>query len=206
MRSDSPPGGYVLPALRSGAATSARIGPDSRGGTPIAMCPGMIDVLTGALDRKGLCHWMEEQLPRSLGAGRRVLALYLDLDHFRKINHRFGHAVGDEVLQRWVEAVRALLLPHDVVARVGGNELVVILDREEAPDAEALLCAMRREVRTSVRLPDREVEFSAGLLPLDAAVGFDTLLIEGEQRMFRARHCWRSMFAPEAPVVPQLLH
>lgn len=170
------------------------------------MCVGMIDALTGALDRKGLCHWMEEQLPRSLSAGRRPLALYLDLDHFRAINHRYGHAAGDEVLQRWVEAIRALLKPHDLVARVGGNELVVVLDREEPFDAEAVLCAMRRDVRASIRLPDRNVEFSAGLLPLDAAVGFDTLLNEGEQRMFRARHCWRSMFAPEAPARPALVH
>jgi diguanylate cyclase (GGDEF)-like protein len=164
------------------------------------------DALTGALDRESLRFWFDGELRRSLEARRHVIALYLDLDDFRSINHGFGHSAGDEVLRRWVATLTGQLEARDFVARVGGNELVVVLDREEEPDVEAILCAMRRGVREGIQLPNRAVEFSAGIVALDETIGFDTLLVEGERRMFRARHCWRSLFAAERAPQPVVVH
>jgi diguanylate cyclase (GGDEF)-like protein len=75
------------------------------------------DVLTGALNRRGL-------FARAGGLEGNVFAI--DLDGFKQVNDRFGHAAGDAVLRDVVRALRALVAPTDIVARVGGDEFVVI--------------------------------------------------------------------------------
>jgi len=84
------------------------------------------DPLTGLANRR----WLVEQAPRIWGQarrdGRRVAALVLDLDHFKRLNDTFGHAAGDTVLLGVAAALRATVRPADVLARTGGEELVVL--------------------------------------------------------------------------------
>jgi diguanylate cyclase (GGDEF)-like protein len=150
------------------------------------------DGKVGVLDAAGLRAWIDDQLPRSLANGRSVAALYLDLDSFHLVNERHGLAVGDRVVSRWTELLAASLGPDDRIARVGGNELLIVLDRERAPDLEALLCAMRRDVRRGIALPDLVVEFSAGILHVERALEVGALLTEGAVRMARGRLAWRT--------------
>jgi len=85
-----------------------------------------VDPLTGLANRRGL----DEQLPGVWGAalrhGETIVVLLLDVDHFKRINDEHGHAVGDLVLADLAVAVRARVRAQDVVARLGGEELVVL--------------------------------------------------------------------------------
>lgn len=61
------------------------------------------------------------------GQGGSLALLYVDLDHFKPVNDRHGHAVGDEVLQRFAKRLRKVVRPTDGVARIGGHEFAVVM-------------------------------------------------------------------------------
>lgn len=108
------------------------------------------DMLTGVLNRRAVLDALAQELARSLRYQRPFAVLMLDLDHFKAVNDRHGHQVGDQVLQRFVQRVSATLRPNDVLGRFGGEEFVVLLP--ETNGASALATAER--VRQAVRQPD----------------------------------------------------
>ena len=79
------------------------------------------DPLTGALNRKGL--------DRELKKERKVAGVIVaDLDHFKAINDRFGHAAGDDVLREFVKCAKSVLPEAAILARLGGEEFVIVLE------------------------------------------------------------------------------
>jgi GGDEF domain-containing protein len=86
-----------------------------------------VDALLDILNRRGF----ERELHRSLAYVRRygtsVALIYLDLDNFKPVNDRYGHAVGDRVLQEVSKILRRMVRETDVVARLGGDEFAVLL-------------------------------------------------------------------------------
>lgn len=122
-----------------------------------------VDVLTGLLNRRGF----EERLRRLVQRGGPqlpVLAL-LDVDHFKVINDRHGHAVGDAVLSALGERLRDTLRPLDLAVRLGGEEFAVIWAQPE-PGGEARLGERLREV-----ISGKPFLTSAGPLVVTASVG-----------------------------------
>ncbi len=87
----------------------------------------MIDGLTGLYNRR----WIDDALPRFVQrygrGGQPLTLLMIDIDHFKTFNDTYGHAMGDQVLVRVGQALRASLRPTDQVARYGGEEFLVIL-------------------------------------------------------------------------------
>ena len=99
-----------------------------------------IDPLTGLLNRRGFSEATARMIEREAKAGRPVTALIFDIDHFKSVNDRFGHAAGDDVLRVFASVVAASLRITDLVGRVGGEEFAALLPC--AVD-EALLAAER---------------------------------------------------------------
>ncbi|MEQ8345301.1 MAG: GGDEF domain-containing protein [Sneathiellaceae bacterium] len=90
------------------------------------------DPLTGIHNRRAFDARARQAIERARRSGDLVALLYLDLDHFKSINDRFGHPAGDEVLRRVADIVGASLRKTDLSARLGGEEFAVLLPRTDA--------------------------------------------------------------------------
>lgn len=86
-----------------------------------------VDGLTGCLNHRGFRERLDTEVAQAQREGRPVALLNADIDHFKRINDSFGHPVGDRVLQLIGETLRGLAGPRDVVARVGGEEFVLLM-------------------------------------------------------------------------------
>ncbi|EGQ7875276.1 GGDEF domain-containing protein [Vibrio parahaemolyticus] len=83
------------------------------------------DALTGAMNRHAVQTWLEQQA-RQVSWGHSTLSiLYMDLDNFKKINDKFGHQMGDDILREFVMVVASSIAPDDRLVRWGGEEFVV---------------------------------------------------------------------------------
>ncbi|MGH9037174.1 MAG: diguanylate cyclase domain-containing protein [Acidimicrobiia bacterium] len=149
------------------------------------------DPLTGLPNRVLLLDRMTQVLARARRQGTRVSVFYVDLDGFKQVNDRWGHAVGDEVLQAVGGRLRAAVRPADTVARLGGDEFVVLCDGLTSPRA-ALEIAER--LLDAVAQP---IDHPAGTVALTASVGGactvgaqtrpETLLEVADRAMYRAK-------------------
>jgi diguanylate cyclase (GGDEF)-like protein/PAS domain S-box-containing protein len=100
------------------------------------------DSLTGLPNRISFVDSLRDALRRSAASGSPVGILFLDLDHFKLINDSIGHHAGDELLQAVAPRLRAHLRPGDIVARFGGDEFGILVDRL-ADEDEAMAIADR---------------------------------------------------------------
>ncbi|WP_225585164.1 GGDEF domain-containing protein [Acidovorax sp. ACV01] len=126
------------------------------------------DTLTGAGNRR----WATSMLPARLPAGSAIAQL--DLDHFKRINDRFGHAAGDRVLVASAQALRSQLRDSDLLARMGGEEFLVYLPDATASDAAAVaqrLCTAVEQIRLSEQGEDIPVTISIGLACVNSGGG-----------------------------------
>jgi len=105
------------------------------------------DPLTGASNRRRLDDLAETEFARAMRYGRGLSVLQIDVDHFKRINDTHGHRVGDEVLIQLTEQLLPVLRRHDVFARVGGDEFVVLLPETTVDVAEAVASRLLRHIR-----------------------------------------------------------
>jgi GGDEF domain-containing protein len=87
----------------------------------------LMDPLTGVMNRRGFFEIGQRLLARAHFAKEPVALVLFDLDQFKYINDQFGHAIGDEVLSAFSRLASAQLRPHDLFARIGGEEFVTLL-------------------------------------------------------------------------------
>ncbi|HGY92628.1 MAG TPA: GGDEF domain-containing protein [Planctomycetes bacterium] len=107
------------------------------------------DTLTRGLNRRGIFEKAKEEWSRNKRYGQHMGLLVVDLDHFKSVNDRLGHGVGDQVLSQSVARMRAHLRPYDAVGRYGGDEFLVVL-----PDCGIEECReVARRLREAIRQP-----------------------------------------------------
>lgn len=137
------------------------------------------DPLTGLLNRRGFEGYLSAEA--SSGRGDQVGLLYVDLDHFKRVNDAHGHPVGDEVLRQFASRLRRAVRPDDGVARVGGDEFAVIL---KGVPSEALCHATAEQVLSVTQEPFR---VHALQLSVTASIGiaFGVAVGEGYEQLVR---------------------
>jgi diguanylate cyclase len=124
------------------------------------------DALTRALNRRGLEEAFQAEASRSERSTQPLCMAILDIDDFKHINDRFGHAIGDEALVHLAEITRRALRPSDVVARYGGEEFVILLPDTSLDEARNVLMRTQRELTRHFFMQDNErvlITFSAGV-------------------------------------------
>lgn len=102
-----------------------------------------VDVLTGCESRRSILDRLESEVRQAHRHDTPLCVLYLDLDSFKAVNDRYGHAAGDEVLRRFVGLVEAHVRERDVLGRVGGDEFLLICPATVHHDAEQLADRLR---------------------------------------------------------------
>jgi diguanylate cyclase (GGDEF)-like protein len=146
------------------------------------------DHLTGLYNRRHLDRALATSL---LAGGEEPVALVvIDVDHFKRVNDRFGHAAGDQVLRGVADALRAETRPGDTVARLGGEEFVLVLPGATAGQAAARAESVRRSIAsTTHRLEERSVRVtvSAGVAVWVGNGGPGDLLAAGDRALYAAK-------------------
>lgn len=155
------------------------------------------DALTGLPNRRHFLERMEEQLARvKRKVTQNAAVLMLDLDHFKQINDRHGHAVGDAVLRHFAHLVRDDLRKIDLVGRLGGEEFSIVLPG--ADPAAGLIFAERlcRQVADSPLLQDGQAipfTVSIGITALHAQdADADAALMRADEALYRAKESGRN--------------
>jgi diguanylate cyclase (GGDEF)-like protein len=92
------------------------------------------DTVTGLANRAAFADELEHALARSLRSGRALAVLFCDLDRFKAVNDQFGHAAGDVVLAEAAARVRGVLRDVDLAARIGGDELAILVEDVDFDD------------------------------------------------------------------------
>ncbi|MDP7062035.1 MAG: diguanylate cyclase [Planctomycetota bacterium] len=149
------------------------------------------DPLTGVLNRRGLTSSLECDVERRRKFGNEVQALFIDLDDFKSINDVYGHSVGDATLQRVSDLLRNIVRSTDYVARIGGDEFLVILPNtthDEAMPVARKISSSIENMLISTKFPHLRVGASVGLV--SAAFGDDmvqNLLVRAERALHSAK-------------------
>ncbi|MFM9856982.1 GGDEF domain-containing protein [Pseudoxanthobacter sp. M-2] len=154
------------------------------------------DALTGLANRRRFLEISEATLAGAEVGAASHAVLMLDIDHFKSVNDRFGHAVGDAVLRAVAGRCRAVLKAGDLPARLGGEEFAVLLanvERDEATAAAERLRAAVAATPVQVEAESVDVRISIGgtvMRPGDATV--DTLLQRADAALYTAKRTGRN--------------
>jgi diguanylate cyclase (GGDEF)-like protein len=119
------------------------------------------DALTGLLNRRAFLARVVQELDRSARVGETALLVMIDIDHFKTINDRHGHAAGDAVLRGVGHALQSAVRPMDTVARLGGEEFGVLFPNCAPTAGAALAERLRRALQDyAIELPDGATKVS----------------------------------------------
>lgn len=153
------------------------------------------DDLTGALSRRGLRELGERMLALQQGHASMVAVLMIDIDHFKSINDRYGHLVGDLVLKHVTHVVRDRLRDDALLARYGGEEFTVLLPVQHRQEARHVAERLRRAVESA----PKETKFGPVRATVSIGVSFhspeSTLeedLAVADQHLYAAKQAGRN--------------
>ena len=144
------------------------------------------DTLTGARSRAEFLQQAEQAATAARGSGTPLTLLYLDIDHFKHLNDRHGHAAGDAVLRGMADVLQHALRATDSLGRLGGEEFCVLLPGQGEADALALADRLR-VLLVGVPRPDRRLTVSAGVAGLRAGESIAQTLHRADLAMLMAK-------------------
>jgi diguanylate cyclase (GGDEF)-like protein len=140
------------------------------------------DPVTGVANRRSLLIRADYEIDRHRRSRRCFALLMLDLDGFKALNDRFGHAAGDDLLRDVAGALRRAMRAQDTVARFGGDEFCVLAPETDEHGADALAERVTRAVReVSVGLETVAGSAGVAIFPVDGVTVVDLMRVADER-------------------------
>jgi diguanylate cyclase (GGDEF)-like protein len=163
------------------------------------------DPLTGAMNRSGLADAFGRlEVVQQVGTAASLSVFLIDIDHFKTLNDTHGHAVGDRILLLFVQAAKTQLRAGDIVARQGGDEFVVVLERTAIGDAVHIAERIRVAFHDAVqREADLDILPTLSIGVTEGRAGRDDLeaLLQGaDEAVYRAKRDGRDRVEVRAPM------
>jgi diguanylate cyclase (GGDEF)-like protein len=149
------------------------------------------DTLTGLLNRRGFYERAEIEGIRSQRSGKAFSLLLVDLDNFKSINDTLGHVAGDECLKAVARALLLNLRPTDIIARYGGEEMILLLPETDEEIALRLAERLRlaiAELQLSHRSQPISLTISIGLTSSYQSKDMDQLIVVVDKALYAAKH------------------
>lgn len=157
----------------------------------------MKDRLTGCWNRVRIDEFASQEMACLKRHGHSVSLIMLDIDHFKEINDRFGHAVGDAVLMELAEIVQRGLRPTDLLGRWGGEEFVVILSFCGSGEAVIIAERIRQTIEEHCFPDGLRVTVSLGLSMCSPTDTWHSWMSRADQALYRAKHHGRNVVQVE---------
>jgi diguanylate cyclase (GGDEF)-like protein len=155
-----------------------------------------LDPLTGVYNRRTFNDLAAREIARASRTGSPLALVMIDLDHFKSVNDRYGHAAGDDVLRAFVGIAKRCLRRQDLIGRYGGEEFCILLPDTEPQAAVQVAQRLRAEAEHSeVPVRDAATRFTASLGVAHSArsgLDLDALLRAADVALYRAKSLGRN--------------
>ncbi|HSD29089.1 MAG TPA: GGDEF domain-containing protein, partial [Vicinamibacteria bacterium] len=161
--------------------------------------------LTGCFNRRAFYELFPREVERARRLGQGVALVFLDLDHFKRVNDRHGHETGDRVLQQLAARLLGIIRETDLLFRWGGEEFVILLPHTVTAEAPVLAERIRAAVAerpfvTHDSHPGVSMTVSVGVAgEMGGPVDADALLARADAACYRAKEAGRNRVVTEIP-------
>lgn len=158
---------------------------------------GRTDALTGLANRRQCYRVAEVELERHFRSGRPVVLMMIDIDHFKRVNDRYGHPAGDAVLCAVAEALRQCCRAIDTTGRYGGDEFLLVLPETDIKGAAEVAARIRRQMQALAvaGVPGLACTVSLGAAEADRQVAnVEVWIGRADAALYRAKAAGRDRF------------
>ncbi len=162
----------------------------------------LTDELTGLPNRRAFLRRLEDEVARVQRYGFPLCLALIDLDHFKQVNDKYGHAGGDEVLQMYSKNILSIFRHHDLVARYGGEEFAVLLPNTDAEGSLRALTKVRNRAAETRWQANGDMipvpTFSAGVSMYKPGETASAFIERADKALYRAKRLGRNRIEIDA--------
>ena len=151
------------------------------------------DDLTGAVNRRAFLEAAAQEINRARRHRHPFTVAYMDVDDFKKVNDRFGHSAGDQLLRSVAETIRETIREIDVVGRLGGDEFVVLLPETDAEAARFVVSRVQQRIQAVADARHWPVTFSLGVVTWTTPPRtVDVMIKQADDAMYAVKHAGKN--------------
>ncbi|KRC35122.1 hypothetical protein ASE10_10670 [Lysobacter sp. Root76] len=167
-----------------------------------------VDTLTDVANRRQFDEYLSLTLKKMRRQGFPVALMYLDVDHFKRVNDNHGHAAGDEILRVFARRLLGSVRSTDLVARLGGDEFAVVIEDAMLPEAaEVIARKLIKAMQVPIAVDDQRlaVTTSVGIAYSSAPIDVAALMSAADSALYEAKKAGRNTYRVQAIVDPSSL-
>jgi diguanylate cyclase (GGDEF)-like protein len=153
------------------------------------------DPLTGLLNRRALMNAFHRERLRALRNRSSITLVICDIDRFKQVNDSYGHGAGDDVIRLVARELQRSSRGSDVVARIGGDEFLVVLPESKSAGAVAFVKRVQKGIQDRNEMCDVPISVSFGIAEMDLAKPEETAIAMADAALYAAKHEGRDRYS-----------